>query len=138
MVEVGVGLCVLVVIVLLVWLGMVLHDFYFQVGNVLGRYEGELEVLPAACQFQPDLCEDHPYCVLWFVLPCVLDLDQFRVAVILVPTDETHPVEISRSLNYIPHVDDADGRQLLRQPNFPHVISEDVFGVVMVEGFGSG
>lgn len=116
---------------------MILHDFKFEERDVFGLGEWELEVLPGAGEFESDFREDDPDRILWIVLACVLDLDQFGVAVILVPTDKADSVEVGRFFMHVSEVNNTDSGEFLGEPEFAHVVSEDVFGIVVVERFGA-
>ena len=53
------------------------------------------------------------------------------------PRVEPNPIEGDRFLDHFAKINDADSRQLVRVPNSTIVISENVFGVLVGEGFGS-
>jgi hypothetical protein len=99
--------------------------------------EWKLEMLPGAGEFESDFGEDNPDRILRIVLTCVLDFDQFGVAVILVPTDEADSVEVGRFLKHISEVNDTDSGEFFGEPEFADVVSEDVIGIVVVERFGA-
>jgi hypothetical protein len=72
-------------------------------------------MLPLSQQLQPEFAPNSPISwILDIFLAAILNLNDFRVALILMPTQESDPVEKHRSILQIPHIDDASGRYLIR------------------------